>query len=53
MPVVGHVGCADAPRVLSFVKFLAVCDVDTITLQLVAPQPGGAGSVSAVASSAA
>jgi len=34
MPVVGHMGCAVAPQVLSFLRFFDVYDVETITLQL-------------------
>jgi len=52
VPVVGHMGCAVAPQVLSFLKFFDVYDVDTITLQLKAPQPSNAG-YSSVAISAA
>jgi YVTN family beta-propeller protein len=33
-PEVGHMGCAVAPQVLSFLRFFGVYDVNTITLQL-------------------
>ena len=38
VPVVGHMGCAVARQVLSLLKFFDVYDVNTITVQLKAPQ---------------
>lgn len=45
-PVVGHMGCAVAPQVLSFLKFFDVYDLDTLTLQLKVPMAGNGGSSS-------